>query len=214
MTCPQCVGIEDMFDDEHAEDELRRYRRKGARRTTRILIRELASYGVKGKTVLDIGGGVGALHLALLKAGADHAIDVDASAGFLRAAQKEASRRRFASRVTYVHGDFVDLAHDTPHADIVALDKVVCCYPDAQALLDSSADHTGQALGLVYPRDGWISKLVNWAFNLRWVRMTDGFKTYVHSRQRVEEALASRGLQLTRRILVGFWQVVVFSRPR
>jgi len=214
MSCPQCVGIEEMFDDEHAEDELKRYRRRGPRRTTRLLIRELMSQGVQGRTVLDVGGGVGALHLALLEAGACSATDVDASAAFLRAAQDEAARRGLDSRITHSHGNFVELARETAPADIVALDRVVCCYDDAQSLLELAAERTKVLLGLVYPRDNWLSRLVNSLFNLRWVRDADGFRTYVHPRKKVESILMSRGLEPLRRINRGFWQVAVFSRPR
>jgi SAM-dependent methyltransferase len=214
MTCPQCIGIEEMFDNEHAEDELRHYRKRGARRTTRILIRELSARGVEGRTVLDVGGGVGAVHLALLKAGARQATDVDASAGFLRVARREAGRRRLAGRVTYVHGDFAGLGRTTETADIVALDKVVCCYHDAQSLLRWAADRAGRSLGIVYPRDGWPSRLINWIFNLRWARAADGFRTYVHPREKVEGVILGRGLQMERRIYCGLWQVVLFSRPR
>jgi magnesium-protoporphyrin O-methyltransferase len=203
-----------MFDDDHAEDELKRYRKRGPRRTTRILIRELLALGVEGRTALDVGGGVGAVHLALLEAGAREATDVDASAAFLRAAKKEAIRRGLSSRVTHRHGDFVELASQTSAADIVALDKVVCCYEDAQALLALAAERARRILGLVYPRDGWLTRLVNWVFNLKWLRSVDSFRTFVHSRKKVEEVIMARGFQLLHRIPCGFWQVTVFSQPR
>jgi SAM-dependent methyltransferase len=214
MSCQHCVGMEEMFDDEHAEDELKHYRKRGPRRTTRILIRELSAPGVKDQTVLDVGGGVGAVHLALLKAGAQQATDVDASAGFLRAAQREAGRRRLSRRVAYVHGNFVELAPGTAAADIVAMDKVVCCYDDARSLVALAAERARKTLGLVYPRDGWLSRLVNWALNLRWIRQAEGFRTYVHSRELVEGVIRSRGLELQRRITIGFWQVAIFNRRR
>ncbi|MGO9413252.1 MAG: class I SAM-dependent methyltransferase [Spirochaetia bacterium] len=214
MSCEHCAGIEEMFDGDHAEDELEHYRKRGPRRTTRMLIKELLALGVQGRSVLEVGGGVGAVHLALLKAGAREATDVDASGAFLKVAEREAGRHRLHGRVTYVHGNFVDLAPRVATADVVTLDKVVCCYSDAQSLLEASAEHARSILGLVYPRDGWLSRLVNWAFNLRWVRVADGFRTYVHPRVAVEAAVRSRGLHLVRRTTLGFWQVAVFSRSR
>ena len=214
MSCEHCAGIEEMFDDENAEDELKRFRKRGPRWTTRILIRELVAQGVDGRTVLEVGGGVGVVHLALLEAGARNAIDVDASAAFLRAARKEAQRRGLGKRVTHRHGNFVDLAAETPAADIVALDRVVCCYDDAQSLVALAAERARAVLGIVYPRDNWPSRLINWALNLRWTRVAEGFRTYVHSREKVEGAVITRGLQFQRRINLGLWQVAVFSRPR
>jgi magnesium-protoporphyrin O-methyltransferase len=52
---------------------------QGPRHTTQKLIDVLVAEGVNGLVVLDIGGGVGTVHLALLEAGARHAVDVDAS---------------------------------------------------------------------------------------------------------------------------------------
>ncbi len=202
-----------MFDDENVEDEVKRLHKRGPRRTTRILIRELTGRGVEGRTVLEVGGGVGAVHLALLEAGARAATDVEASKAFLRAARKEAARRHLDSRVTHHHGNFVELAPGLAAADIVALDRVVCCYDDAQSLVGLAAGLTRGHLGLVYPLDNWMSRLINWAFNLRWIRQTDGFKTYVHSRESVETVIKSRGLELQRRIARGFWQIALFSRP-
>ncbi|MGA2766370.1 MAG: class I SAM-dependent methyltransferase [Spirochaetia bacterium] len=212
MVCPQCAGIEEMFDDEEAEDELRRYRRRGPRRTTRALIRELARLGVEGRTVLEVGGGVGAVHLALLRAGARSATDIDASAAFLRAAYKEAERVGYRQRISHRHGNFAEIAGEVPSADIVTLDRVICCYPDAQSLVELSAERAGSILGLVYPCDNWLSRAINWAFNL-W-RGMDNFKTYVHPREKVEASASSRGLELSRRVTSGFWQVAIFTRPR
>ncbi len=212
MSCAQCVGIEELFDDEHAEDELKRYRRRGPRRTTRLLIRELSALGITGRTVLDIGGGVGAAHLELLAAGARAATDIDASAAFLRAAYKEAESRGCRERISHRHGNFVDIAAEVPGADFVVLDRVICCYDDAKSLLELSAEHAGQALALVYPRDGWLSRLINWSLNLSRNRWLKGFKTYVHPREKVEGFIGSRGLSPLRRIARGFWQVAVFNR--
>src|SRR5207245_1276220 len=77
--------------------------------------------GVIGKTALDIGAGVGAVHIALLSAGAVSATDVDVSAAYLKAAQSEATRLGFAERTRYVHGDFVQQAENIEPADVVTL---------------------------------------------------------------------------------------------
>jgi magnesium-protoporphyrin O-methyltransferase len=170
--------------------------------------------GVEGRTVLEVGGGVGAVHLALLEAGAKAALEVEASKAFLRAAKAEAARRGLGPRVTHQHGDFVDLASGIAAADIVALDRVICCYDDAMSLLELAAKRTKGLLSLVYPRDNWLSRLINWAFNLKWARQACEFRTYVHPRQTVEAVIRSQGLDLVRHIRWGFWQVAVFSRSQ
>ncbi len=56
------------FDARVAEGDLRRYRRKGPNLTTRML-RDLVSGAPRGRTVLDVGAGVGALSFELLGSG-------------------------------------------------------------------------------------------------------------------------------------------------
>src|SRR3972149_5220101 len=89
MSCAQCQGIERMFDRRAAERELRQYRAAGPGGTTRLLIDALKAEGVAGLTLLDIGGGVGAIQHELLRAGGRRATAVDASSADLDAARAE-----------------------------------------------------------------------------------------------------------------------------
>ena len=156
MDCCDPTLYDDTFDEADAERRLRDYRRDGPRGGTARLIAALSADGVDGLTVLDIGAGVGAVHQTLLEAGAASATDVDASGPYLAAARREAERRGLADRVTYLKGDAVRLAPELPEADLVALDRVVCCYPDMQALVTVAATRTRRRLGLVLPKDaGW-----------------------------------------------------------
>jgi 2-polyprenyl-3-methyl-5-hydroxy-6-metoxy-1,4-benzoquinol methylase len=82
-----------MFDARVASRELRRFRRKGPRRTTHDLCEGICLHCADASTVLDIGPGIGALTFELLEVGVQHATDVDASSAFLDAAREEAARR-------------------------------------------------------------------------------------------------------------------------
>ena len=145
MTC-QCDGIEYFFSKRLAESELRHYQRKGPDKTTKMLIDAVSVEGVEGKTLLDIGGGIGAVQHALLKAGAGSAVDVDGSLAYIDAARGESERQGLAGKVTYCH--------------IVTLDRVVCCYDDMTALVGASAEHAKSLYALVYPRDTPGARLV------------------------------------------------------
>ena len=82
MTCSCCAfgdTADQHFDAENVAKELRRYRRKGPRPTTRGLRDGFVSIGLRQGTVLDIGGGLGILSLELLDAGFSRAVVVDAS---------------------------------------------------------------------------------------------------------------------------------------
>ena len=87
-----------MFDRREAQRALRRYRKRGPAKTTRALTEALRGADVSGATVIDIGGGVGAVPHALLEAGARAATDVDVSSSYVAAARAEAERRGSPSR--------------------------------------------------------------------------------------------------------------------
>ena len=212
MNCCQCQGIEELFSAQLVSKELANYREKGPNKTTRFLIDALKEEGIQEVSLLDIGGGVGAIQHELLDAGAQNATDVDASQAYLKAAQEEARRRGMDERIRFQHGNFVDIASQIPSADIVTLDRVICCYPDMEKLVSLSVARARKLYGLVYPRDIWWVKIgmniMNFIFRLR----KNPFQSFIHPTQAVEAIIKSSGFQprFYRHTLV--WQVVVFSR--
>jgi magnesium-protoporphyrin O-methyltransferase len=212
MPCSQCQGIEDLFSQDYVTKELSRYRAKGPDTTTRMLTEAIKQEGVDGLTLLDIGGGLGAIQQELLGAGVQDVTSVEASTAYLTAARAEAQRRGYADRVTYHHGNFIDLAAEIAPADIVTLDRVICCYPDMEKLVSLSAARARKLYGLVYPRVAWWVKiglaLENFFFRLR----RSPYRAFLHPNEAVEAVLISNGLQrlFYRQTLV--WQVVVYTR--
>lgn len=212
MSCCQCQGVERLFDERTARKDLNRYRRKGPRKTTRILLDAIEAEGVGGSTLLDIGGGVGAISNELLNAGAERATVVDASPAYLQAAQTEAERQGHAAWIEYHSGDFVGVAPQIPPADVVTLDRVICCYDEVEALVSASARKARRIYGVVYPRDAWWNRLgvsvVNFACRVR----RNPFRVFVHSPEAVERFLRREGF--TRRFYraTPIWQVIVYAR--
>lgn len=212
MTCRQCQGIEDIFSESYVDKELKGYRKRGPAKTTRMLIEAIKSQGVHGMTLLDIGGGVGAIQHGMLEAGVTHAMDIDASSAYLAGAKSEAQRRGLADKVTYEHGNFVDLAPNLPPADIVTLDRVVCCFPDMEKLVGLSVAKAGKFYGLVYPRDVWWTRFVLSIQNF-FLRLTRShFQSYVHPTEAVEALVTGKGLRRFFHRQTFVWQVVVFAR--
>jgi magnesium-protoporphyrin O-methyltransferase len=211
MTSCQCQGIDREFGDREARAQVARYRNRGAAGTTRELIRVLVGMGVEGTSLLDIGGGVGAIQHALLAAGVRQARSVEASSAYAEAAREEAERRGLTARIVATRGDFVELAPSIPAADIVTLDRVVCCYHDMHALVAASAGHATRLLGLVYPRDAWwlrpVFALGNIVFRLR----RSSFRIYLHRRSAVEAVIRGQGLRPAFHRVRGIWQVAVFT---
>ena len=211
MTCSQCQGIEQEFNRKHALEKLKQYRKKGAADTTRQLIAALREDGVDGMTLLDIGGGVGAIQHALLKAGISRAADVDASPAYLEVARQEAQRHGFAGRVSFYPGHVMDVAPVLPPTDIVTLDRVICCYDDMQALVSLSVRRARRLYGLVYPRDTWWVKLLLPIGNLYLRLRRSPFRVFAHPTQAVDAIVRGQGFHQKFYRKMGFWQVVVYA---
>ena len=139
MACSCCSfgeSADQHFNADKVAKELALYRRKGPRPTTRRLRDGLVSAGLRKGTILDIGGGLGILSLELLDIGFSRAVVVDSSAAYLAAEFKEATRRGRSASTEFVHGDFSAMANKFSSANVVTLDRVVCCYPLYEALLE------------------------------------------------------------------------------
>ena len=205
-----CRGNE--FGEATAKRDLRAYRKNGPGTTTRWLIEGLEAGGVEGLTVLDIGAGVGAVHHQLLADGAASAIDVDGSAAFVAAARTEATVRGTIERIRYEVGDFVDLAPEIEDSDLVALDRVICCYPDMVSLVRLSVAHARRRYGLVYPRDTWWIRLGARVLNTVSRLFRQQTTAYVHRTAEVDAIVRDAGFvsRLSRSGM--FWQVAVYER--
>src|SRR5690242_10564818 len=118
MPCNCCEITDNAFTEEEAKSQLKDFRRKGPRKQTRLILQAIRSLGFKHADLLDIGGGIGAIHHELLDDAAKQATHVDASAVYLRLAKEEAARRGHVDQVKFIHADFTDVANDLPPADI------------------------------------------------------------------------------------------------
>jgi hypothetical protein len=214
MTSCCSPGIERMFGDRAAEHDLERYRRKGPSKPTRRLLEAIRERGVEGADLLDIGGGIGVIQHELLAAGASRATAVDVSAAYLRSAAEESERRGHRDRANYRHGDFVVLAPDVEPADVVTLDRVICCYPDMEALVGRSAERARRLYGLVHPCDAWWTRTAIRLVNLGMWLARRRFRAFVHPPPEIDAVAGGRGLALRSRSGVGpVWQVALYERP-
>lgn len=202
-----------MFDARFARRRADRYRRKGLDATAQRLVDVLAAPGVEGAAVLEIGGGAGEIGLELLRRGATSATNLELSPAYDVAASALITEAGMTGRV---HRRLVDIATDplaVEPADIVVLHRVVCCYPDVDALVGAAASLTRRRLVLTYPQQrGWIGAglaMVNAYLRLR----RCGFRTYLHPVTRIAGTAEQHGLTLERRVKHGLlWESASLAR--
>jgi tRNA1(Val) A37 N6-methylase TrmN6 len=207
----ECAA-DQQFNEKKATKELKRYRAKGPGPTTRLLQEGLAHAGTLSGTLLDIGSGIGSLTFGLLERGVSRAVAVDASSAYNGVARQEAERLGLAKVVRFVHADFVSVASELSAATVVTLDRVVCCYPSQEALLNAALHRAEQCLALSYPRDVWYVRLGVMLENAQRRLKKNPFRTFVHPAARMEELILSAGFELSSRRGTWMWSVDVYTR--
>lgn len=212
VSCCQCEGIATQFGAKTARRDLRRFRRRGPLESTRLLISDLRAAGVTDASLLDIGGGIGAIHHALIDAGARDALHVDVSSDYIEAAREEAFRRGHGDRVRFIHGDFVQVAPTLPQVDVVTLDRVICCYPDMEALVAAAAEKARHSFGAVYPRDVWWVRFAVRGVNLLLGVRRSAFRTFVHPPAAIDAVLREHGLERRTLQRTRVWEIVTYGR--
>jgi len=137
---------------------------------------------------------------------------VDASPAYLSAARAEAATQGYRDRMRYVEGDFVTLAPQIDGADVVTLDRVVCCYPNMPALIDASASRARRLYGLVFPREHLLMVIGAFFLNVFQRLRRRPFRVFLHGTAAVDARIRSHGL---RRVWHGrsfFWQAHLYLR--
>jgi magnesium-protoporphyrin O-methyltransferase len=213
MTSCHCCATDQQFDRHIAQRDLQRFHRRGPDPATKQLLAAVQDSPLPPQpSLLDIGGGIGTIHHTLLAHGFAHATQIDASQAYLTVAAAEAERRGHRPWVTLAHGDFHTLASTTPPADVVTLDRVVCCDPDYAGLLGAAADHARCFLAFTYPHARWYTRLFVAALNA-WRRLWGHpFRAYVHSPAAMTAVLEARGLRCRWAGATWIWRVELFER--
>ena len=201
-----------MFDKKAANRQLKRYLKKGPSKTTSMLLDAINKKGVQGLNFLDIGGGIGAIQYDLIKAGASNGTSIEASSAFFDIVKEEALQNGLAERVNFKYGDFTATASDVDSADIVTLDKVICCYDDMSELVGLSSKLARKIYAVIYPRDVWWTKLALLMVNFYPRIKGSSFRVFIHPTKKVEEIIFGNGLKRNYYATTLFWQVAIFTR--
>ncbi len=212
MPCNCCEITDQAFGEEHARAEVKDYRKHGPGEQTRLILQAIRSLGLKDASLLDIGGGVGAIHHELLEDTARRATHVDASSAYLQAAREEAARRGHTERVEFIHADFTDVAAGIHEAEVVTLDRVVCCYPDFRGLLKAAAGRSRGALAMTYPRETWYLRIGLQVINFFRRLSGDPFRVFLHPVAEMDALLEGEGLRRISLKRLFMWEMALYLR--
>lgn len=206
-------GLDEIFDNKFAERDARHYRKRGLPPRSRKLLSAIESVAdIRDRSVLEGGVGAGAFVVELLRRGAARAIAVDAVDAQLASTKHLAREYNVDDRMDLVLGDFAQT--DLPRADVVVLDRVVCCYPEWEPLLRRATGCARHAIALTYPRDTRGFRVVHKLMDL-WLLITRSeFRFHIHPIPRMQQLLRDAGFELR---VVGryyWWEILVAERAR
>lgn len=204
-------GCEEFFDERVARRDARRYERRGPDRTSRRVVAEVTRHGVGGRSVLEVGGGVGAVPIELLRAGAERATVLEMSPAYDGPARHLLHRAGLGGRVDRRIADLAT-APDVPSADVVVLNRVVCCDPEGPRLAAAAARHTGELLVMTYPRRSWWNRVAVRTANIIQRLRGRAFRAYVHPPAAIAAAATAAGLRPDRLDRSLVWELRSFVR--
>jgi magnesium-protoporphyrin O-methyltransferase len=201
-----------MFTPAMARAEIEHFRKKGPDKRDHMLAQLVAFRGVQGATVLEVGGGIGGIQIELLRAGAARTLDVDISAGYVAGARELAQSLGFGA---VTEQRVLDFAHDSESveaADVVVLNRVVCCYPDMPELVKPAAQHARRLLALTFPRENWWMQAGQRVMNFGLRLFRRDFRFFVHPHAAIISLVTYEGLRPVVDCFSGVWRMMVFER--
>jgi magnesium-protoporphyrin O-methyltransferase len=212
--CCRAGPCEEVFSSRVAAWDLRQYRRRGPGRLERHMLAAIPAGDLPGARVLEIGGGIGALQAELLLAGAQSGEVIELVGSYAPYARELAAALGIAGRSSFRVADLLadPQAAAAASADIVLLNRVICCSADGLALTALAARLTRGTLLLSYPRDTlpvrWGSRLQHALFRL----LQRQFRFFVRPASAIIAAAEAEGLTLVRWEQGLLWEFVALRR--
>jgi 2-polyprenyl-3-methyl-5-hydroxy-6-metoxy-1,4-benzoquinol methylase len=193
--CCDPRGCDRFFGGRFARRVAGRYRRRGLDGTAAEMVAFVERQGIADASVLEIGGGVGEIHLELLRRGAEHAVNLELSPAYDAEAARLAAEAGVEGRIERRLHDIAVAPEAIAPADVVVLHRVVCCYPDYERLLGAAAAHARRLVVFSHPRRNAVSRLVVAAENLALRLGRREFRVFLHPPPAMLAVLAEHGLE-------------------
>jgi methyltransferase family protein len=197
-----CCGADLFFDKKTAKKQYKSYLKKGPSRVTKKLIGQLEKIKT-GASLIDIGGGIGAIQWWFLKHGGEQTFGVDASSGYTALAKEHAAKNNFKESAHFMMGDFTDKSEELTKADHVTLDE---------AILNLACEKATNTVSLSYPMDGFITDIFRGLMVLFMKISGSSFKPYIHRVASVRALFVDNGFELKEKELSFPWHIETYTK--
>jgi len=210
--CCTPKGYRQIFSEKNAAGEAKRYRSKGLDGTSKRIFDFVRERGVEGKTLLEVGGGIGAIEIELLKAGMARAINVELTPTYESAARELLAEAGLTDQVGRRVMDFAEAGPEVEAADVVVMNRVICCYPDMPKLASAAAERAGEVLVMSFPNRQWWTRLGLTVANLGFRVVKMQFRVFLHPPELIQAAVQQQGFRIRFNERGLLWQVNAFER--
>jgi len=214
MNCTQaCCGFDKEFDQKLAQKELRNYQKTGKpKKNTKALLDVILKENIKQCSLIDIGGGVGVIPIELIIKGISKATVIEISTAYLNAARQNADKQGVINHIEFHLGDFAHLKDRVSEADIVTLDKSICCYENYHDLVRFSTAKAKHFYGIIIPRDEWWVKFFHGVELFFRKIVGNKFRSYIHPVIEIEQTIKEAGLKRIHLKYQREWIIAVYQR--
>jgi len=195
-SCCRAQPCEEIFDWRIAKWDLGSYRRRGLAKLDRKLLESIDPATFDGGRVVEIGGGIGVLQAELLRQGAASGEVIELVSDYQPYAAELAADLGVAERTKFRVVDVLENREALEPADVVLLNRVICCSPDGLELVNLAAARTRRALLLSYPRDSLVLRLAARLQHRLFRLFRRQYRFYVRPTADVVAAATSAGLRL------------------
>lgn len=192
----------------------KRFEKKGFEPSQKQLMEGLERVGYQGCSILEVGSGVGHVHQTMLEQGAASAVGIDLAPEMIKQAEQWAEDRGLADRTRYLTGDFIHQVDAVETADVCIMDKVVCCYPDAEGLVRATLARTSKIYALTYPRNRWYVRLAMAVAVLGLKFIRSEFRPYVHDPELIEQWVLAQGYKKIFEATTLVWLTQVYEHQK
>jgi magnesium-protoporphyrin O-methyltransferase len=203
------------FAEWAAADARRARAGKRVEGVSRDLVDALDALGWRGRTVLDLGCGAGGLAIEAVARGAARVTGIDLSDAAIETARVLSEESGTGDRTSFIAGD-ASVAPLERH-DVVILNRVFCCYPTVEGLLENSIGATGWAYAMtVPPSSGWRGIVARAMVGIEnvWTRVVhrSRFRAFVHDVGRIDQAVLDAGFRTVVSRRRRGWDLRIYAR--
>jgi hypothetical protein len=195
-----------------ARRSLDRYRKNGHGDLEREMVAAASGGGLEGARVVELGGGIGTIQAELLEAGAAQGEVVELVSAWEPYARKLAREKGLEGRTSFRVADVLEDPGSVEPADVVVMNRVVCCSPDGVRLAGVAATLSRRTLVFSFPRDVfWVRaglRVVNAGLRV----MGSSFRVFAHPREALLRAAQAEGLTLAETGGGAIWEFATLRR--